>query len=298
MPNSASILISEIETRVPIGSSSRRSDEMEIATRVSEFAARKSNLVVIIPIWNEGEVILKQLQRMRDASLNIDIVLCDGDSSDGSTNAGVLQSLGVRALLVTDRPGLGTALRMGFGYAIDEGYDGVITVDGNGKDGVEAIPQFVTHLSKGFDFVQGSRFMPGAHHSNTPWERYLGIRCILSPIMSIASGFRYSDPTNGFKALSRRFLLDERLQPLRPVFQQFNLQFYLNYMAPRLGFRVVEIPVSRSYPKGTPTPTKIVGLGAKTALLRQFLSTIFGRYSVKEQRFTSPRHARKPEQRG
>ncbi len=253
-------------------------------TRVCEFAQCNSRIAVIIPIWNEGAAILDQLRRMQDASLHLDIVLCDGNSSDGSTSVSRLKGLGVRTLLVTDQVGLGTALRLGFCYAMDHGYEGVIALDGNGKDGVEAISVFGECLVKGFDLVQGSRFMTGGRHSNTPWERYIGIRLLIAPAMSMAAGFRYTDPTNGFKGLSRRFLLDDSVQPLRPVFQQFNLQFYLNYIAPRLGFRVTEIPVSRVYPKGVSTPTKIVGIRAKWRLLRQFFGVIFGRYNLPKGR--------------
>ncbi len=259
---------------------SQCSSILGLATKVYEFAERKSRIAVIIPIWNQGNAILDQLRRMQDASLNLDVVLCDGNSSDGSTSVCRLKSLGVRTLLMTDQIGLGTALRLGVCYAMDEGYEGVITVDGNGKDGVEAITVFDDCLLNGFDFVQGSRFMTGGMHSNTPWDRYLGIRLFIAPLMSIAAWYWYTDPTNGFKGLSRRFLLDERVQPFRSEFQQFNLQFYLNYVAPRLGFRVTEIPVSRRYPKGVPTPTKIIGIRAKWTLLRQFFGVIFGRYNV------------------
>lgn len=249
-----------------------------LATEVCSFRPRQSRYAMIIPIWNEGQTIVDQLQRMRDARIQADTVLCDGGSTDGSTEKERLELLGVRSLLVTDQIGLGTALRLGIGYALDEGYDGVIMIDGNGKDGVEAIPEFEACLSNGYDFVQGSRFMVGGKNRNTPLDRYLGIRFLIAPLMRFASGFRYTDPTNGFKGMSRKFLLDSHVQPLRPVLQEFNLQFYLNYTAARLGFRVTEIPVSRIYPKRGPTPTKIVGVRKKLRLLRQLLETVCGSY--------------------
>jgi len=254
-----------------------------LATEVSVFQPRRSRYAVIIPIWNEGQVIVDQLQRMRDARIEAEIILCDGGSSDGSTGKKRLELLGVRTLLVTDQIGLGTALRLGICYALDQGYDGVVTIDGNGKDGVESIPNFEALLSSGYDFVQGSRFMVGGKNRNTPVDRYLGIQFLIAPLMRIASGFHYTDPTNGFKGISRKFLLDQRVQPLRPIFQEFNLQFYLNYTAARLGFNVTEIPVSRIYPKGMPTPTKIVGVRKKLLLLRQFLETVSGRYDCRQE---------------
>lgn len=249
-----------------------------LATDICAFRHRKTRFAVIIPIWNEGQIIIDQLYRMGKAACNVDIILCDGGSRDGSTDRERLEFLGVRTLLVTDQIGLGTALRLGIAYALDEGYDGVITIDGNGKDGVESIPEFEARLSNGYDFVQGSRFMVGGKYRNTPWDRYLGIRFLIAPLMRFTSGFRYTDPTNGFKGMSRNFLLDSRVQPLRPVFQHFNLQFYLNYIAPRLGFKVTEIPVSRIYPQDGPTPTKIVGVRKKILLLKQLFATCCGRY--------------------
>ncbi len=249
-----------------------------LATVEFTFRHRQSRYAVIIPIWNEGQIIVDQLQRMRDAEIQTDIILCDGGSIDGSTDKVRLKLLGVRTLLVTDQIGLGSALRLGIGFAMDEGYEGVITIDGNGKDGVESIRDFEDCLSNGCDFVQGSRFMIGGKSDNTPLDRYLGIRLLIVPLMRFASGYRYTDPTNGFKGMSRKLLLDSRVQPLRPTFDHFNLQFYLNYIAPRLGFNVTEIPVSRIYPKDGPTPTKIVGIRKKMLLLKQLIETAFGRY--------------------
>ncbi|MEZ5392932.1 MAG: hypothetical protein R2724_08660 [Bryobacterales bacterium] len=98
---------------------------------------------------------------MRPNAHLADIIIADGDSSDGSTEEGFLRSCGVRTLLVTRERGLGTALRMGFDYALAQGYEGVVTVDGNGKDGVGAIPEFLRLLDQGYDFIQGSRFVRG-----------------------------------------------------------------------------------------------------------------------------------------
>ena len=175
-----------------------------MATDLCVFRPRTTRFAVIIPIWNEGQIIIDQLYRMGKAACNVDIILCDSGSRDGSTDRERLEFLGVRTLLVTDQIGLGTALRLGIAYALDQGYDGVITIDGNGKDGVESIPEFEARLSNGYDFVQGSRFMVGGKNRNTPWDRYLGIRFLIAPIMRFASGFHYTDPTNGFKGLRNR----------------------------------------------------------------------------------------------
>jgi dolichol-phosphate mannosyltransferase len=215
---------------------------------------------------------------MQDSNCPADVILSDGGSHDGSTEQSRLARLGVRTLLVTNERGLGSALRHGIRYALNEGYSGVVTIDGNGKDGVEAIGRFCALLEEGYDFVQGSRFLSGGKCENTPLDRYLGIRWFIAPLISRASKFPFTDPTNGFKGLSRNLLEDSRMALLREELSSFNFQFYLNYRAPLLGHRVIEIPVSRVYPRAGPIPTKIVGLRHRIRLVTEFLYTISGRY--------------------
>ena len=247
--------------------------------RIVELHPRCTKYAVLIPVLNEGQTILAQLKRMRDGKCPVDVILSDGGSQDGSTELNRLSQLGVRSLLVSDQLGLGSALRHGISYALEQGYEGVITIDGNGKDGVESIPRFVELLNDGYDFIQGSRFVAGGKFENTPLDRYLGIRWFIAPLMSFASGFRFTDPTNGFKGLSRALLSDPRMALMRAELSSYNFQFYLNYRAPLLGLRVMEVPVSRVYPKTGPTPTKIVGLRHRTKLVAEFLWTILGYYN-------------------
>ncbi len=239
-------------------------------------AARKKHCCIVVTL-NEGDRIQRQLKNMKDYSAIVDIVIADGESSDGSLGLDFLKSNNIKALLTTKETGLATALRMGLHYALNNGYQGVITLDGNAKDGVEAIPVFANALDQGFDLVQGSRFMPGGSHKHTPLERYLGIRWIVAPILSL-SGFYYTDPTNGFRAISMNFLKDPRVQPLRAVFKRFNIQHYFNYRAAKLNFKIKEIPVQRSYPADS-VPTKIHKTRTKLLFLYELLATVAGRYN-------------------
>jgi len=100
--------------------------------------------------------------------------------------------------------GQSAQLRLAFAYAMRQGYEGVVQVDGNNKDGVEAIPGFLDALDTGADYVQGNRFGPGGEQVNTPLVRLLAIRALHAPLVSLAAGRRLSDTTNGFRAYSRR----------------------------------------------------------------------------------------------
>src|SRR5437868_4885992 len=107
---------------------------------VRELRPRSSKYCVAVFVLNEDGKLHKQLERMQAAAPDFDIVIADGGSTDGSTEPEILQRLGVGTLLVKTGLGkLGAQMRMAFSWALDHGYTGVITMDGNNKDGPEAI---------------------------------------------------------------------------------------------------------------------------------------------------------------
>ncbi len=244
------------------------------------FATKHFDHALVIPVINEGERIRAQLQRCHGAALPVDIIIADGGSTDGSLEHDFLRAQGVRALLTKTGPGrLSAQLRMAYAWCLDEGYRGIVTIDGNGKDNVEAVADFVAALKAGNDYVQGSRYRPGGLAENTPLERTIGNRLIHAPLMSIAGRRRYTDTTNGFRAYSDRYLRDPRVLPFRDVFMNYELLFYLTVRAGQLGYRTCEIPVRRSYPREGATPTKITSVRAKLSVLRQALDAAIGTYN-------------------
>jgi dolichol-phosphate mannosyltransferase len=249
---------------------------------VHELRERQHKYCVCIPVINEGARLTAQLGRMKELNLDADIIVGDGGSTDGSNSPELLRGCGVRTLLIKTGPGrLSAQMRMLFAYAIEQGYSGMVFIDGNGKDGVEAIPLFLKALDQNYDFVQGSRFLPGGEERNTPWDRRLGAKLIHAPLISLAARFRYTDTTNGFRAYSARFLADSKVQPFRDVFDTYNLHYYLSIRAPRLGFRVKEVPVTRIYPASGPVPSKISGVAGKLAILKLLFLAAAGHYNPK-----------------
>lgn len=259
---------------------------------VPEFAAdvlrrRQSRYAVCLFVINEGERLLRQLAQMLEVEHGLDVVIADGGSTDGSTELRRLESLGVRAALVKRGEGkLSAQMRMALAWCLREGYEGVVVMDGNGKDGPEALPRFRAALDAGFDHVQGSRFIAGGEAVNTPLSRSLGIKLLHAPLISLAAGRRYTDTTNGFRAYSRRLLLDRRVAPFRDVFSKYELHYYLAIRAARLAMRVCEVPVRRAYPATGKTPTKIRGWRGNSLILATLLRACLGRYNPR--RIESP----------
>lgn len=218
---------------------------------IHEFHKKQTKYCICIPVLNEGEKIKKQLQRMKPFSKMADVILCDGDSTDKSMDIAFLKKQNVRTLLIKKSSGKqGTQLRIAFNYALQEGYDGIIQIDGNNKDGVETIPQFIKALDEGFDYVQGSRFIKGGEAINTPPMRYLAVRFIAAPLLSLGAKYWYTDVTNGFRGYSRKYLLHPKVQPFRDIFKSYELNMYLTVRANQVGLKTKEIPVSRKYAKG------------------------------------------------
>lgn len=244
------------------------------------FAPKRHRYCVAVFVINEGERVRAQLRGMAPLADQIDIVVADGGSTDGSLDVDTLGEFRLRALLVKRGPGkLSAQMRMAIAFALDEGYDGMVVIDGNGKDDFSAIPRFIELLDEGFDHIQGSRYVPGGRGVNTPLSRTLGVRLLHAPLITLAAGARYTDTTNGFRAYSRRLLADPRVQPLRDIFMRYELHYYLAIRAARLGFRVTETPVTRRYPKTGKTPTKISPIKGNLLVLRTLAAAVLGRFN-------------------
>lgn len=247
----------------------------------TEFAPKRSAYCLLIPIINEGRRILTELDRAQAAGVHqaCDIILCDGGSTDGSMEPDGLARRGVNTLLVKRGPGKqGAQLRMGLYFALQRGYEGVLTIDGNNKDSIESVPLFLEKLAQGYDLVQGSRFIKGGRAVNTPPSRWLAVRFIHAPVISLAARHWFTDTTNAYRAYSRAYLTHPQVKPLREVFTGYELLAYLSVRATRLGLRACEVPVERAYPKAGPAPTKIKGFKGNSDLLRVLFAALTGRY--------------------
>lgn len=247
---------------------------------VLELAPKRSNVLVCVPVINEGERIARQLVKMMPVSERYDVIIADGGSTDGSLAMDPLRALRVRALLTKTGAGkLSAQMRMAMAWGLEQGYTGFVFIDGNDKDDPSAIPNFARDLDAGFDHIQGSRYVPGGRAENTPALRHWGVKLLHSPLISLAARRRYTDTTNGFRGYSARFLRDPRVQPFRDCFSAYELHYYLAIRAARLGFKVEELPVTRIYPKGEKTPTKISPWRGNARILKTLFRSVFVGYN-------------------
>lgn len=246
------------------------------------FACKSKEAALLIPVINEGERIINELERAKRANINeiIDIILCDGGSTDSSMQEGRLKEAGVNTLLTKKDEGFqGSQLRMGIWWALNRGYNSILTIDGNNKDSIESVPLFLAKLAAGYDFVQGSRFVKGGVALRTPFVRLLALRCLHAPLISLRARFHYTDTTNAFRAYKRCVLCDNKVAPLRDIFTGYELLAYLSVRIGELGYKICEVPVRREYPIGQKVPTKISNIKGNLNLLKVLFLALIGAYN-------------------
>ena len=115
------------------------------------WQGKQQNFCVVIPVINEGDRIINFLHRLAALEINkiSDVIIVDGGSHDNSLVIERIQSFGVKGLLLKTSDGkLSAQLRCVYAFALDQGYEGIVTIDGNDKDDPEAIPLFVDCLNK------------------------------------------------------------------------------------------------------------------------------------------------------
>jgi dolichol-phosphate mannosyltransferase len=204
--------------------------------------------------FNEGEKIRRTLAR-HPADRSYDLLVHDDGSTDGS-----LDEVDARVIVLRtkENQGIGAAMKRVFQYALDQGYDVLVIQAGNDKDDPLEIPALLAPLEQdAADFVQGSRYLGGGGFGNMPKYRVFGTRVIHPLIFSIAAGKRVTESTNGFRAFRTALLRDPRIDWRQTWLDRYELEPYLMLKAIALGYRHVEVPVTKVYPPHAQGYTKM-----------------------------------------
>ena len=195
--------------------------------------------------YNEGEKIRRTLAR-HPPSRSYDLLVLDDGSTDGA-----LDEVGAGIIVLRNQAnqGIGSAMKRVFQYALDNGYDALVIQAGNDKDDPLEIPALLAPLQNDTaDFVQGSRYLGGGGFGNMPAYRVLGTRLIHPLMFSIAARKRVTESTNGFRAFRTAILRDPRIDWRQDWLDRYELEPYLMLKAIVLGYRHVEVAVTKIYP--------------------------------------------------
>ena len=157
--------------------------------------------VVVLPTYNEAENIVGFLRAVRQAAPDVDILVVDDNSPDGTAALGEETASELGRIKVLRRPGklgLGAAYRHGFTTAFDEGYEAIVSMDSDYSHDPEVIPTMLRLLADGADAVIGSRYVPGGATVDWPlrrrvlskWGNRYTAAVLRLPVSDCTSGYR------------------------------------------------------------------------------------------------------------
>ncbi|HRP33018.1 MAG TPA: polyprenol monophosphomannose synthase [Agriterribacter sp.] len=201
--------------------------------------------LVIIPTYNESENIKAILHAILGMQLNFHILVVDDNSPDGT--ASLVRDMqkdypGQLFLEVRQgKLGLGTAYIFGFKWAIDRDYRYIFEMDADFSHNPNDLERLYQTCVRNADVVVGSRYVKGGETVN--WSRYrIGLSKGGALYTRVLTWMPVKDPTAGFICYRKEVLETINFDQINFVGYAFQIE--MKFAAWKLGFRVVEIPIT------------------------------------------------------
>jgi len=233
-----------------------------------------------ICVLNEGSKIKNQIKKIKKHNFqDLDIIICDGGSDDNSINIKFLKKNKIKELLIKNANGhLSYQIMLILEHAIQKNYKGLILMDGNDKDSVKEIPEFIDAMEDGYDYIHGSRYSNGGKEINTPFLRKYLTKYIHPFIFNFSRYFRFTDTANQYMSMKRNFMIAYKKRLLRKCFNYYNLLYFLMRLAILKKSNIKEIGVTRKYKKIHVTNKSHTSGMGYFIVLKDLLLTRFGYY--------------------
>ncbi|MES2140397.1 MAG: glycosyltransferase family 2 protein [Bacteroidota bacterium] len=203
-------------------------------------------IAAIVPAYNEEEAIafvVNDINTLAESQqLLIDVIVVNDCSKDST--AEVISKLKCIALNLPINLGIGGAVQTGFRYALQNGYDFAIQIDGDGQHPASEIPKIVNAaINNDFDVVIGSRFISNEGFQSSAFRR-MGIN-YFKWLNRLLVGTVVNDSTSGFRLVNRKVLEmvadyypDEYPEPEAIIMYSLN------------NFKIGEVPVTMKERQG------------------------------------------------
>ncbi len=226
-----------------------------------------SKILIILPTYNEAENLKHIISHLRDLNLEIQILVVDDNSPDGTGQ--IADSLTSQDLFVLHRAkkdGLGPAYLEGFTWALDRGYDFIVEMDADGSH-LPAELESLLKAANATDLVIGTRWMPGGKVANWPWYRR-AISRFGTSYAAMVLRLPYKDLTSGYRVLSNqlvRKVLEANIQT-----HGYGFQVELVLLAHESQMVIAQVPITfleRSKGKSKMTGRIVVEAWLKTTIL-------------------------------
>jgi glycosyltransferase involved in cell wall biosynthesis len=203
-------------------------------------------LLIIVPAWNEAASIGEVVREIRDELPGADVLVVDDGATDGT--ARIARAAGAIVARLPYNLGVGGAMRLGYRYARDAGYEIAVQVDADGQHDPRYVPKLIAGLQDA-SLVIGARFAgEGQYRVHGPRRWAMAM---LSLVLSSMAGCKLTDTTSGFRACDRGLI--ELFADWYPV-EYLGDTVETLVRAIRLGYRVDQVPVAmRKRFAGTPS---------------------------------------------
>jgi glycosyltransferase involved in cell wall biosynthesis len=167
------------------------------------MALEDSTFLAVVPAYNEAGSVANVVKSLRDSAAGFDVLVVDDGSTDDTARQA--RSAGAAVIRLPFNLGIGGAVQTGFLYAVQNDYDYVAQVDGDGQHEAGELHKLVAAFDAdpSVDMVCGSRFLGGEHKYPAPISRRTGVH-LFAFALRVMLRQPVSDPTSGFRLYNRR----------------------------------------------------------------------------------------------
>lgn len=204
-------------------------------------------VLIIVPAWNESGSIGEIVSEIRGELPGTDVLVVDDGSADDTES--VARAAGAIVLRLPFNLGVGGAMRLGYRYAMQAGYEIAVQIDADGQHDPRYVPKLTDGLQDA-SMVIGARFAgEGDYQVHGPrrWSM-----AMLSWVLSLMARCKLTDTTSGFRACDRQLI--ELFAGWYPVdYLGDTVETVVRVL--RLGYVVSQVPVAMR-PRFAGTPSK------------------------------------------
>lgn len=193
--------------------------------------------VAVVPAYNEERTVAQVVEALMACGLPVCVV----DDCSGDATARRARQAGATVLSLPVNLGVGGALRCGFRWAVESGYDAAVQVDADGQHDPAQVSLLLRELGEqDADMAVGSRFVAGSGAYPVSRGRRFAMH-LLERRATAATGQCIVDTTSGFRAI-RRPLLDLFADDYPVEYLGDTVEALI--LAGRADAKVIEVPVT------------------------------------------------------
>lgn len=201
-----------------------------------------NEVLVIIPTYNEGENIIKIIESIFTIHQDINILIVDDNSPDGTSSKvkELISKYNNKLNLITreSKMGLGTAYLRGFNWAINKDFNYIISMDADfSHNPSDILRLYESCVNEKNDICIGSRYIKGINVVNWPLQRII-LSYFASLYVRLITAMNIMDPTSGFVCYSAKSL--QKLDLSQIKFNGYAFQIEMKFKLWKKNFKLKE----------------------------------------------------------